>query len=262
MLYLFTFAALNLYLQMLRSLIIVICYSFCAVTLYAQSVFSGHVLENKTHITLHGVTVTNLNNKQKSVTGDDGRFSIAAKTGDLLELKTYSYEPDTVLLTDMLEKEIFLEPKKNMLRQVTISGNGAQTGVAEKNMVYHDPKFHGQTLVYHRDDTGGYTGAGGVIMHLHYFKADENKKKKEQQKEDQRILSEEISKVFTADNIGRYLPLKGADLTNFLLLYTPGVKVYNSKDFSLLAYLNTCYKTWLTLKPEQRKAAEVPFKKE
>ncbi len=56
--------------------------------------------------------------------------------------------------------------------------------------------------------------------------------------------------------------MKGADLDSFLtFIYTPQIKVYNSKDFNLLAYLNTSYKAWLTLSPEQRKAGQI-FKKE
>jgi hypothetical protein len=114
-------------------------------------------------------------------------------------------------------------------------------------------------MVYHRNEKEEFDG--GIILRMHYFKGDENKKKKAAEKEHQRILSEEISAIFTADNISYYLPLKGADLDNFLVLYTPEIKVYNSAEFNLLAYLNTSYKTFLTLTPTQRKAGQI-FKKQ
>jgi len=244
---------------MLRSLIIVCCCVFCAVTVRAQTIFSGRVFENKTRITLRGVIVKNQSNNLRAITDESGRFSIAAKVGDLLVLSTFSYQPDTLLLTDMHDKEIFMEPQKTMLNQVTITDSSGKSSAADKNMRYYDPQFHGQTMVYHRDKYGNYDG--GVILRLHYFTGDDKKKRIAQQKEENRILSEEITTIFNADNIGHYVPLKGADLDNFLLLYTPDIKTYNTKDFNLSNYLNSCYKTFLTLSPEERKAGQL-FRKE
>ena len=245
---------------MFRYLLILFCFTFCSITSQAQTVFNGRVFENKTRITLHGVRVENLTNRLVALSGDDGRFSIAAKVGDFLVLKAFAYQPDTLLITDMHDREIFMEPLRNMLNQVTITDTSGRASAAEKNMILpYDPEFHGQTMVYHRDDKGQYDG--GIILRLHYFTGDDNKKRKAQKKEEERVLSQEISTIFTADNIGHYLPLTGADLDSFLLLYTPQIKIYNSKDFNLLAYLNTSYKTWLGLSAEQRKAGQI-FKKE
>ncbi|MDR3696439.1 MAG: hypothetical protein P4L47_17510 [Mucilaginibacter sp.] len=232
-----------------------LCCVFCAVTLHAQTMLNGRVFEYKTHIALQGVSIENLGNKLKAVTGADGGFRIAAKTGDLLVLKTFGYQTDTLLLTDLHDKELFLEPQRTELKQVTVSDSSAKQLQAAKNMQYYDPQFHGQTMVYHRDLKKQFDG--GIILRMHYFKGDEHKKKKELEKEQQRMLSEEISIIFTADNISHYLPLKDADLNNFLLLYTPDIKVYNSEDFNLLTYLNTSYKTWLTLTPDQRKTGQI-----
>ena len=243
-----------------RTLFITLCCVFCALTLHAQTVLHGRVFENNTRIALQGVMVENLSNKLKAITGADGRFSIAAKTGDLLVLKSFGYQTDTLFLTDLHDKELFLEPQRTELKQVTISDSAANAVQAAKNMRYYDPQFHGQTMVYHRNKKKEFDG--GIILRMHYFKGDEHKKKKALEKEQQRMLSEEISTIFTADNISHYLPLKDAELTDFLLLYTPDIKVYNSKDFNLLQYLNTCYKTWLTLTPGERKAGQIQFKKE
>ncbi len=209
---------------------------------------------------MHGVRVENLTNRLVALSGDDGRFSIAAKVGDFLVLKEFAYQPDTLLITDMHDREIFLEPVRNMLNQVTITDTSGRTSAAEKNMkLPYDPEFHGQTMVYHRDKNGDYDG--GIILRLHYFTGDDNKKRKAQKKEEERVLSQEISTIFTADNISHYLPLRGADLDSFLLLYTPEIRVYNNEDFNLLSYLNASYKTWLGLSAEQRKAGQI-FKKE
>jgi hypothetical protein len=245
---------------MRRSLFITLCCVLFAVTLRAQTVLNGTVFENKTRIPLRGVIVENLSNKLKAITADNGRFSIAAKTGNLLVLKSFGYQTDTLLLTDLHDNEIFMEPQRTELKQVTISDSSENATQAAKNMQYYDPQFHGQTMVYHRNKEKQFDG--GIILRMHYFKGEESKKKKAWEKEQQRMLNDEISTIFTADNISHYLPVKDADLANFLLLYTPDIKVYNSKDFNLLEYLNTSYKTWLILTPDERKAGRIQFKKE
>jgi hypothetical protein len=240
---------------MLRFSLIALCCVFSVFTLRAQSLFRGRVLENKTRIALNNIRVQNLNNKQTAVTGSDGQFGINAKVGDMIVFKGYSYQADTLLLTDMHDKEIFLEPERNMLNQVTITDSSGRTSAANKNMAYTDPDFHGQTAVYHRDEKGNYDG--GVTLRLHYFTKDDNDKKKAEVKAEDRKTKEQIISVFTPANIGKYVPLKGDDLNNFILLYIPDVKTYTSKDFNLLTYLNTCYKTWLTLTDEQKHAGQI-----
>ena len=230
----------------------------CAFTLKAQTVFSGRVFENKTRVTLRGVIITNLSNKLRAITGDDGRFSIAAKLGDILALKAFSYQPDSVLITDMHAREIYLTSQITLLNQVTITDSSGKTANAAKNMKLPvDPEFHGQPLVYHRDKSGNYDG--GVTLRLHYFKGDDHKKKKAALTAENIKINEEISKVFTPDNISTYVPLKGDDMTNFLLLYTPDADTYKAKTFNLLIYINACYKEWGTLTTEQKKEGQVKF---
>lgn len=260
MLYLTALIRFHLYLHMLRYLLIFSCCLLCFSSLQAQTVFSGRIFENKTRITLRGVIIQNLTNKLRAISDESGRFSIAAKVGDLLVLKQFAYQPDTLLLTDMHSREIFMEPQRTVLNQVTVTDSSTHTAAAAKNMILpYDPEFHGQTIVYHRDEKQQYDG--GIIIRLHYFKGDERKKKEAQKKEEERILSNEISTIFTADNISHYLPLSGKDLDNFLLLYTPTFKEYNKKEFNLLAYLDTSYKAWQNLSPEERKAGQI-FKKQ
>jgi len=242
--------------------ILIVCFCLCCglAARGQQAVFSGRVFENKSRIALNGVQIENLSSHLKSITGTDGRFSIAAKVGDLVVFKDFSYQTDTLLLTDMHEREIFLVSQATMLNQVTITDTSGHTSNAEKNAILpYDPQFHGQTIVYHRDQKEEYDG--GIILRMHYFKGDEHKKKKAQQKEEERQLSLEISTIFTVDNIGHYVPLKGADLDSFVLLYTPDIKTYNNKDFNLLSYLSTSYQAWLKLPEDKRKNADI-FKKQ
>ncbi|WP_428330408.1 hypothetical protein [Mucilaginibacter sp.] len=244
---------------MLKYLLLISCCFFSVIAVRGQSVFSGRVLEDKTRITLHGVRVENLSNKLVALTDKDGSFSIGAKAGDLIVFKFFSYQPDTLLLTDLHDKEVFMVSQATMLKQVTITDTSGRA-FANKNAVQkYDPEFHNQTVVYQRDEKGNYKG--GIALRLHYWKKDEHKKQKQAQTEKDQAMSEHISTVFTAEAIAQYVPLKGKDMDNFILLYIPDVKTYTSKSFNLLSYLNACYKEWLTLTPEQQKAGHL-FEKE
>jgi hypothetical protein len=240
---------------MIRNLLI-ICFCFFGIlTVRGQSVFSGRVLENKTRVVLHAIRVENLNNKLKTITGDDGQFAIAAKPGDLLVFNGFAYKPDTLLITDMHSREIFMEPKTTLLNQVTITDTSGRAKANPNAVQHYDPEFHGQTVVYQRDAKGYYKG--GIAIRLHYWTKDEHRKRKAAQTAKEREISEHISSVFTPLNISKYVPLKGTDMDDFLLLYTPDVKEYTDKKFDLLPYLNACYQNWQTLTPEQRKSADI-----
>jgi hypothetical protein len=221
-----------------------------------QSVFSGRVLEDKTRITLHDVRIENLTSKLKTISMNDGSFNIAAKVGDVLVFSAFSYQADTLLITDMHAREVFLLSKTTVLKGVTITDTSG-TAKANPNAVQHyDPDFHGQAVVYQRDDRFK-KPKGGIIIRLHYWKRDEHLKGKAAQSAKDRETSERISAVFTPLNIGNYVPLKGADMDHFLLLYTPDVKEYTDKKFQLAPYLSACYENWQTLTPEQKKAGEI-----
>jgi hypothetical protein len=237
--------------------VLVVCFCFFGILRTSgQSVFSGRVLEYKTRIPSTSVRIQNLTNGLKTITLKDGQFAVAAKPGDLLVFTAFSYQPDTVLITDMHAREIFMTPKTNLLNQVNITDTSGRA-IANPNAAhYFDPMFHGQPVVYQRDPKY-FTPVGGIIVRLHYWSKDEHKKRQAAQSEKEREISEHISTVFTPLNVGNYVPLKGTELDDFLLLYTPDVKEYTDTKFDLVPYLNACYLNWKTLTPEQRKAGEI-----
>ena len=220
---------------MLRRSLLVFCLVLGAFSVHAQAVFTGRVFEDKTRIALNNIRVLNLNTRQTAVTTSDGSFVVNAKVGDKILFKGYSYLPDTLLLTDLLAKEIYLVPEKTMLNQVNITDTSGRTGAATKNMAYVDPQFHGQTVVDHRDKDGNIDG--GITLRLHYFTRDASNKRKAEQKAGDRKVIEQINQVFVPENIGKYVPLKDEDLKNFIVLYIPEVVVYTNKDFNLVSFI-------------------------
>lgn len=212
---------------------------------FAQAPFKGRVFEVKTRIGLAGIRIENLTNKKTAITDNKGDFSIPAKNGDLLTFKGFAYSADTVLMTEPWAKEIFLEPLNNELQPVNI------TTTETKNMnTYYDPLYHGQPVVYARDKKG--YAKGGIIWRIWYWKKDEKKKAKLEAKQREFDMRYNISLVFKPKNIGKYVPLTGQELDDFINLYTPTPAVYNANDFNLVNYLNACYKKYQALPADKR----------
>lgn len=225
--------------------IIILLFCFLASTAFGQKKFKGRVFENETRIGLSDVFIENTTNKQSVFTDAKGRFSITAKVGDILTFKGFAYQHDTVLITDLNEKEIFLIPKKNQLAQVNI------TTTETSNMnTYYDPLYHGQTMVYQRDKKGYATG--GIVLRMWYWKKDEKKKAKLQKQLKDFETMDKIAAVFNAKSLSRYVPLEGQDMQNFISLYTPSIKAYTKSNFELIPYLNDCYKKYQDLPADKR----------
>jgi len=231
---------------MLKHLLLLVLCSITAAIAFGQGVQNGVVYENKTRVVLQSIKVENLSTHKFRITDKSGVFSIEGKAGELLVFSGYFYKSDTVLLTGNKPLEIFLTPRHNMLNEVNVTATEAiHTGS------FLAPEYHNQTMVYQRDARYG-NYKGGIALRLHYFKKDEKRKAKQAEFLKDQEQQDEIAKVFNADNISKYLPLKGKDMDDFLVLYTPSPMIYFSKDFNLLVYLDTNYKAFLKIPADKR----------
>lgn len=210
---------------------------------YGQGLFNGHVFENKTRIPLVDISIQNTRTTQTIHTDVKGKFSIAAAVNDILILKGFAYQADTMFLTSLKETELFLEPAKDTLSEVKIYTSKLI------NFQYFDPLFHGQTIVPQRDRNGNL--AGGMVIRL-WWKKDGRIRKKREQREFNEKINAEIINVFTPANLAKYLPLQNQDLVNFSLKYKPSVNVYLSANFNLVSYVNNCYKKYMNLPADKR----------
>jgi hypothetical protein len=234
----------------MRLTLLLIACCFIASITKAQTILKGRVFEFQTRITLSDIQVQNTSNNHSTTTDDKGRFSIAAKNGDVLIFKGFAYNPDTVLVTDLKEKEIFLVLHSRLLDEVKVTTDST------KNLnTYYDPMFHGQTVIYSHD--GNFQPTGGITIRIWDSKKDEHKREKlEKELQDQQV-QDRINRVFTPVSVAKYVPLRGKDLDDFIALYTPTVKEYNSNDFVLAVYLNDCYKKYLKLPEDKRHPAKL-----
>lgn len=242
---------MQLFLFMLKYfLLFLLCIS--VTTVFGQDVFKGQVYEIKTHIGLSGIEVHNMANKAVTMTNDKGGFSISAKKGDLLILKAFSYQPDTVLITSMTLQEIYLIPRSNMLKEVKVVTDSTKNF----SKPYYDPQFHGQPVVYQRDDNLNYKG--GIAIRFHDSHGSEKQRAKLAKEMSDQKAQDEINKTFSPTNVAKFLPLKGQDIYDFIALYTPTTDQFQEKGFSLLLYLNDSYKKFLQLSPEERHLGRLP----
>jgi len=225
---------------------------FCATvsTAFGQDVFSGTVYENKTHVVIAGIEVKDITNKRITTTDDKGRFVITAKKGDLVTFNGFSYEPDTLVVSS-LSDEVYLIPKQNMLKEVKVT-----TDSTTRFNHYYDPQFHGQPVVYQRDANLNYKG--GIAIRFNDSHSSEKKRAKLEKEMGEEKTQDEINKLFTPDGLSKYIPLKGQDMLDFIGLYTPTPEEYTDKSFSLLLYLNDCYKKFQDLPPDQRHVEKLP----
>lgn len=233
---------------MLRYILLLLLCCLFFINTQAQTL-KATVFENNTRISLQGIFVRNLNNKESAVTDAKGKFSLKGKLNDLLVFTGYGYLNDTLLVTNAKMAEVFLEPKTNMLNQVDIYTPEVHTGTL------YDPQFHNQTMIYQRNGDGSYKG--GVAFRIWSSKGAEHKREKLAQKQHEEEVNQEILKVFTAKNLAKYLPLPPVEIEGFITRYTPSAKIYASNDFNLLSYLDKCYKEFIKLPHEKRVAVKL-----
>jgi hypothetical protein len=218
-------------------------------TAFGQDVFKGKVYEMNTHEVIGGIEIRNTTNQQVTTSDEKGRFSINAKKGDIIIFKGFSYVPDTLVVTT-LTQEVYLIPRSKMLNEVKV-----KTDSTNRFNSYYDPQFHGQPVVYQRDADLNYKG--GIAIRFNDSHSSEKKREKLEKEVADQKTQDEINKVFSEQNIVKYVPLKGDDLKGFLALYTPTPDTYKKPNFNLLVYLNDCYKKFQALPEDQRHPSAV-----
>ncbi|MFC4212930.1 hypothetical protein ACFOWA_17165 [Pedobacter lithocola] len=226
-------------------------------TFAQNSVATGAIYDfSKKTMTLPGVTVRNLNSKKIISANAAGKFSINAKVGDLLEFSLIGYVTDTVYLTNLLPKAVYMVDKSNNLNDVDIRGVKIN-----KAILSPDPMAEKYTQM----GTGGNLDrkkmtdkVGGLSLNLGYGKY-KRQQRKEAELEERETYLAEIDENFNEKSIGNLLKLEGEDLKNFMIIYRPSVlKVQSERPFKYSYYIVQAYHAWLKLSPKERKLQDLP----
>lgn len=235
---------------MLRSFLLLVGLLFLVSISYAQGNLTGRVYENKTRIPIAGVSIQNLSTHVFTVTDKNGLFAIRAHVGDLVTFSSFAYDADTLYVKDLSSTEILMNLKGSNLKGVTITDQ--QTRLGSLTAPPSLSPFGGQTVVYSKDANGDLKG--GLTMNLFDSHSDAKKKRKDIQLGKDEQLKQKIAREFSPENLKDYVPLKGQEMTNFIIMYTPTIDTYSSPDFNFTAYINSSYHEFMKIPKEQRES--------
>jgi hypothetical protein len=226
--------------------IIVLCFLACiTVAAYGQDRLTGQIFEYKTRNHLPDIRIENLNNKAVAMSDTAGKFSIAAKPGDIIVYSGIGYSADTVYLTKLKFTEVFLILKT--LGEVNVKSTVLKLGNLKSPPILGP--LGGRTVVYTTDKDGNYIGGLTVKLMRGQGKVKNNSKLADLQ------LQEKIGQIFSEKNLKNYLPIGGQEMTNFIILYTPSTKTYKQIS-NLTLYLSNCYTEFVKIPLEQRQSKE------
>jgi len=227
-------------------------------SVFAQTVTTGTVFDyNKKTITLPGVSVRNLNNKKATSTTREGKYTIPANVGDLLEFSAVGYHTDTLYLTSLLNRSIYLPVKSTNLQDVDIRAVRMNSQITDAK----DPLAEKYTLL----STGGNLGrkrmtdkVGGLNLNLGYGKY-KRQQRKEAELDEREMYQEEIDANFSEKAITDLTKLQGEELKNFMIIYRPSVEAVKAeRPYRYSYYISRAFVAWQKLTPQQKKLQDLP----
>lgn len=225
---------------------------------FAQTVTTGTVFDfTKKTLSIPGVSVRNLNSKKSTTTNKDGKYTIAANIGDLIEFSAVGYHTDTLYLTNLLNRTIYLPVKTNNLNDVEVSAVRMNSKITDAK----DPLAEKYTLL----STGGNLNrkrmtdkVGGLGLNLGYGKY-KRQQRKEADLEEKEMYQQEIDENFTPKAITDLTKLEGEELKNFMIIYRPSIEaVKGERPFRYAFYISRAFVAWKKLSPQERKLQDLP----
>lgn len=234
---------------MLKRLIIVLLF---VIPLYtsAQTGISGGVFdyENKS-LPLQKVTVKNLNNQKVVLTGAAGQFTITANKGDLLEFSLPGYHTDTLYLTNLQAKTVYLPSKSTTLKQIDI-----QSAKLSRDMNLKNATNAKETKQVAGIPPKGNIGRAGGVGISFGGGRERRQRAKVKALDENAAYEAEISKYFNEEHVSDLIKITGQELKDFIAYYRPTVaRVKSGAPFNYDFYIAQAYQTWLKLPADQRK---------
>ena len=225
---------------------------------FAQTVTTGAVFDySKKTLSLPGVSVRNLNSKKSTSTNKDGKYTIPANVGDLIEFSAVGYHTDTLYLTNLLNRTIYLPVKSTSLAEVDVKGVRMNSQITDAK----DPLAEKYTLL----STGGNLNrkrmtdkVGGLNLNLGYGKY-KRQQRKEAELDEREMYLEEIDENFSDKTIVELTKLQGEELKNFKVIYRPSVEqVKAERPYRYAYYISRAFVAWQKLTPQQKKLQDLP----
>lgn len=209
--------------------------TFLAVSANAQAVLKGTVYEDGSTNRMSNVFIRDNNTRQLTIPDKSGNFAIKTESGHLLIFEAPGFIPDTLYLTDLAPKKIYLVAKTIALRQVEISSTRT---TFDPHKEY--PEVYTKSKVYPLSPSSWFGKEAVDARRLkNYFKMEAQER--------------HIDAVFNPVYVGSLVPLKDKELENFMSIYRPSYAfITDNNGATLAAYINDCYKKYQALPPEKR----------
>jgi hypothetical protein len=233
---------------MLKKLIILILITIPFKLLAQNNTLTGNIFDNENRtVILQGATIKNLSTKNIVLADKDGHFAISAKVGDLVSFGMVGYQTDTVYLTNLFPKNVFLRMQVNNLKPVDITSVKISPYLNTK-----DPEaLPARRVDYSKE-------RGGIRLNLGYGKYRKEQAKIQELEERDRI-NEEINKNFSEEFIRSLVKFEGPDIKDFMSLYRPTVEQVKAETpFNYMLYTAQAYRVWQKLPPDQRRLPPLP----
>lgn len=218
------------------------------VALFGQTYLTGNIYDNDNRsMSLEGAFIKNLTTSALVLTNKEGHFVVTAKIGDLVAFGMGGYETDTIYITKLLSKNVYLRAKVNTLNTVGITTTKLSPFLNLKN-----PNAQPSRPVDYSKEKGG------LRLNLGYakFRKDQAKLR---ELEEYEIYQEEISKNFNEATIKQLLKFEGPEVKDFISLFRPTVdQVKAERPFNYNLYTAQSYRAWHELPLSQRKLPPLP----
>ncbi len=209
----------------------------------AQSVLTGNIFDDtRRSLVLEGVRVRNLTTKTEVLTDKHGFYVLPTKVGELVSFSHPGYHSDTIYVSKLLPKNIYLRESIHQLPAVDVT-----TTRISPFMTWKDPEaVPARPIDYSKE-------RGGLRLNLGYGKFKREMAKDQELLEEQKFI-EEINTYFTISRIYDLVKQKNPDIRYFMDMYRPTIGMVSAeRPFNYDYYIVKSYHEWLKLPEAQRK---------
>jgi hypothetical protein len=205
-------------------------------TAQSTGIQQGMIIKSGTSIRLGSMMILNKRTLNSIRSSTIGVFNISAQVGDTLEFKSENYQMTNFIVSDFMDKIIFMEPVIQ-LDEVVIKENSIKSDIIEAQRGYREKSvFYTGTPHYY------YLFLKPMTFIYENFKSEVKNARKFNKYAKMELTSYQIAERFNDILIKKTIPIKNAELEDFKSKYTPTLSQLNIwSDYDLINYIISSY---------------------
>ncbi|MEN0055205.1 MAG: hypothetical protein AAGC65_16140 [Mucilaginibacter sp.] len=199
----------------------------------------GLLLKSAGDIRLGNVAVLNKRSGVAVKSNTVGVFNIAAISGDTLQFTSSGYLSGECVVTDLLDKIIYLQPVIE-LPEVIVKENSLLQEIRETQLGYRKKSvFYTGTPHYY------YLFLKPMTFIYENFKSEVKDARRFNRFAKRELTANEINKRFNDSLIKQIVPVKANEIDDFRADYSPTIQQLNSmNDYDLINYIKNSYQDY------------------